>query len=181
MRIMPPLRDISVLSVSPDAFESHLDGLTDLLHACVHGGASINFVLPFSRDDSAAFWRQKVLPALSAGTRTLLIAHERNRVAGSVQLDCDTPPNQPHRAEITKLMVHPDDRRRGIARALMAQIETVAKRRGRRLITLDTRTGDAAEPLYQSLGYHIAGIIPDYCRDPFSDRLDATTIMHKSL
>ncbi len=170
-----------VSSIGSDEFESHLEDLSILLHACVHAGASINFVLPFPLARSTEYWREKVLPSLRAGTRTLLVAHRKERVVGTVQLDCDTPPNQPHRAEITKLMVHPDFRRRGIARALMADVETVARRRGRSLITLDTRTGDAAEPLYTSLGYHTAGIIPDYYRDPFVDRLDSTTIMHKSL
>lgn len=152
-----------------------------VLHACVHAGASVNFVLPFSEDDAGAFWIHKVLPEVCAGMRTLLVAEIAGRIAGTVLLDIDTPPNQPHRAEVSKLLVHPDFRRRGIARALMAELEHRAHTLGRSLITLDTRTGDAAEPLYASLGYHAAGIIPGYCRDPFEDTLDATTIMYKAL
>jgi ribosomal protein S18 acetylase RimI-like enzyme len=98
-----------------------------------------------------------------------------------VQLSTDTPPNQLHRAEVTKLLIHPDFRRRGIARALMEELEGLAERLGRSLITLDTRTGDSAEPLYASMGYVTAGVIPGYCRDAFVDRLDATTIMYKAL
>ncbi len=152
-----------------------------VLHACVHAGASVNFILPFSEDDAGGFWIHKVLPGVCAGTRTLLVAEIAGRIAGTVLLDTDTPPNQPHRAEVSKLLVHPDFRRRGIARALMAELERLACDQGRRLITLDTRTGDTAEPLYASIGYLTAGIIPGYCRDPFDDTLDPTTIMYKAL
>ena len=166
---------------SADDIASHLRELGALLHACVHAGASVNFVLPYSEADSAAFWRRKVLPAVGDGTRLLLVARRDERIAGAVQLDTDTPPNQPHRAEVSKLLVHPDFRRQGIARTLMAELERLASQRGRSLITLDTRTGDKAEPLYVSLGYKTAGVIPGYCLDPFEDRLDPTTIMYKAL
>lgn len=155
--------------------------LAALLHACVHDGASIGFVLPFSMTDAEAFWIKKVLPRLQSGTLVLLVARQDRQIAGSAQLDCDTPPNQLHRAEVRKLLVHPDFRRRGIAKALMAILERHASQLGRSLLTLDTRSGDAAEPLYASLGYQIAGVIPDYCRDVFKDRLDPTTVMYKSL
>jgi len=90
-------------------------------------------------------------------------------------------PNQRHRAEVRKLLVHPDARRRGIARALMAAIERRARHLGRSLLTLDTRTGDGAERLYASLGYETAGVIPGFARDTTEDRLDATTIMYKTV
>jgi ribosomal protein S18 acetylase RimI-like enzyme len=161
---------------------AHRRELGGLLHACVHAGASVNFVLPFTVEDSEAFWTRKVLPAVQGGRRLLWVARQGGRIVGSVQLDHhDTPPNQPHRAEVTKLLVHPECRRRGIARALMAELEREAGRLGRSLITLDTRTGDQAEPLYASLGYRTAGVIPGYCRDPMEDRLDSTTIMYKVL
>jgi ribosomal protein S18 acetylase RimI-like enzyme len=82
---------------------------------------------------------------------------------------------------VSKLLVDPEFRRRGLARALMVAIERRAAGLGRSLLTLDTRTGDKAEPLYASLGYETAGVIPGYCRDPFEDRLDSTTIMYKTL
>lgn len=170
---------ISIFSV--DDIASHVRELGALLHACVHDGASIGFVLPFTADDSEAFWRNKVLAEVRDGTRVLLIARQRGRIAGSVQLDYDTPPNQPHRAEVRKLLVHPKFRRQGIAQALMAELERLAGELGRSLITLDTRTGDKAEPLYASSGYKTVGIIPGYCRDPSEDRLDSTTIMYKVL
>lgn len=174
-----PRVPISMLSAAD--VEAYLAGFAELLHACVHAGANINFVLPFSRDDAAAFWTLKVLPAMRAGGRVLWAARSRGRIVGSVQLSTDTPPNQPHRAEVTKLLVHPDFRRRGIAKALMGDLERHAAMNGRTLITLDTRTGDFAEPLYASLGYVAVGVIPNFCRDPVEDRLHPTTIMYKAL
>jgi ribosomal protein S18 acetylase RimI-like enzyme len=152
-----------------------------LLVACVHDGASIGFVLPFDLSAAEAFWTRKVLPGVRDGTRVLLIAEEGDRIVGSAQLGHDTPANQPHRADVNKLMVHPDFRRRGIARALMVEIELVARRLGRSLLTLDTRTGDSAEPLYASIGYAVSGIIPGYCLDVARTRLDSTTVMYKVL
>lgn len=171
--------DISILPA--DRFPDYLGELADLLHACVAAGASISFVQPFGIEDSTAFWCRKVQPGLADGSRVLFVARHEGRLAGSVQLNLDTPPNQPHRAEVNKLIVHPDCRRLGIARSLMQALEEEARARARRLITLDTRTGDRAEPLYTSLGYETAGIIPAYSRDVASDRLDATTIMYKRL
>ena len=173
--------DVAISAFTAPDIARHLSSLGALLHACVHAGASINFVLPFSQSQSEAFWRDKVMPAVRAGGRTLLVADDGQRIVGSVQLDTDTPPNQPHRAEVAKLMVHPDFRRRGIARTLMVELQRLARAQQRSLITLDTRTGDSAEPLYASLGYRTAGIIPGYCRDTVEDRLDATTIMYKAL
>jgi ribosomal protein S18 acetylase RimI-like enzyme len=161
--------------------DRHIHGLTELVHACIHDGASIGFILPHSCAESEAFWRNKVLPAVRDGVRLLLVAWRDGRIAGSVQLDYDTPANQPHRAEIRKLMVHPYFRRRGIARELMAEIERQAVSLKRSLLTLDTRTGDSAEPLYRSIGYQTTGVIPGYCRDTLTERLDPTTIMYKNL
>ncbi len=166
---------------SSEDIEAHLVGLAELLHASVHAGASVGFILPHSREQSEAFWLRKVLPGVRDGGRLLLVAKRAGMIAGSVQLDYDTPANQPHRAEIRKLLVHPNCRRQGIARALMAEIERHALRLHRSLLTLDTRTGDNAEPLYRSLGYATTGIIPGYCRDTLSERYDATTIMYKKL
>ncbi len=133
----------AVALFSAQEIADRLDELGALLHACVHAGASISFVLPFTPDESAAFWRQAVLPAVRNGTRLLLVAQVDGRIAGSVQLDYDTPPNQPHRAEVRKLLVHPAFRRRGLARALMVELERQALLLGRSLLTLDTRSGDA--------------------------------------
>lgn len=173
--------EVAIATLPADEAERRIGELAALLHACVHAGASINFVMPFSEGDAEAFWRRKVLPAMREGTRVVWIAERDGRIVGSVQLSTDTPPNQFHRAEVTKLLVHPDFRRRGIGRALMEELERLAERLGRSLITLDTRTGDLAEPLYASMGYITAGTIPGYCRNTFVDRLDSTTIMYKRI
>jgi ribosomal protein S18 acetylase RimI-like enzyme len=175
-----PKETPSITALEPSDLDLHLDPLAEILHACVHAGASVNFILPFEMDQARAFWLQKVRPALNAGRRVLLIATVEGEVAGTVQLDLDTPPNQRHRAEIAKLLVHPTFRRLGIARALMREIEARAIEAGRSLVTLDT-AADAAERLYLSLGYERAGTIPDYARDPIDDRLDATVLMFKRL
>lgn len=166
---------------SPEALQANLAGLTEILHASVMAGASINFIVPYEEADAAQFWTDKVLPGLKGGKLVMLVAWVDGRIAGTVQLDCDTPPNQPHRAEVRKLMVHPGFRNRGIARALMAEIEAIAAARGRSLITLDTRTGDKAEPLYLSLGYTTFGIVPGYARDVFEERWDDCSFMYKRL
>lgn len=166
---------------SPKDLEANLAGLTEILHASVMAGASINFILPYEEADAARFWTDKVLPGLKAGKLVMLVAWADGRIAGTVQLDYDTPPNQPHRAEIRKLMVHPGFRNRGLARALMAKIEAIAASLGRSLITLDTRTGDKAEPLYASLGYVTFGIVPGYARDVFEERWDDCSFMYKRL
>ena len=158
-----------------------LDMLGSVLHACVHAGASVSFVLPFSRDDAKAFWQDQVLPAVHAGSRCVLLARLGGRIVGTVQLDLATPPNQPHRAEVKKLLVHPDARRRGIARALMAAAEEQAREAQRTLLTLDTVTGGWAEPLYLSLGYAAIGVIPRYALNFDSSELEATTVMCKDL
>lgn len=173
--------ELEIVSLSPADLESELAGLTEVLHASVMAGASINFIMPYGADDAAQFWTDKVLPALGRGKLALLVARTEGRISGTVQLDWDTPPNQPHRAELRKLIVHPDFRGRGIARALMAAIEERAATLGRSLITLDTRTGDKAEPLYASLGYRTAGVVPGYARDVFEDRWDDCTFMYKRL
>ncbi len=167
----------------PDAagVNDDLDMLGGVLHACVHAGASVSFVLPFSRGDAKAFWRDQVLPAVHAGSRRVLLARVGGRIVGTVQLDLATPPNQPHRAEVKKLLVHPDARRSGIARGLMAAVEEQAREARRTLLTLDTVTGGAAEPLYLSLGYAAIGVIPHYALNFDSSVLEATTVMCKEL
>jgi len=164
---------------SGEEIEAHLDELAGLLQACVEDGASVNFILPYSVEDAKAFWRRKVLPRMPDGGLAVLVARVDGRIAGSVQLDHDTPPNQPHRADIKKLLVHPDFQRRGIGRQLMTEIERIALELGRTLLTLDTRTGDKGENLYTSLGFKIAGVIPAYSRDARLDQYDPATFMYK--
>lgn len=158
-----------------------LDQLAEVLHACVHAGASVSFVLPFSKENAEAFWRDQVLPAVNAGTRFVFIARVEGKIAGTVQLDLATPPNQPHRGEIKKLLVHPEERRRGIARALMNAAHDHARGAGRTLLTLDTAIGSFAEPLYLSMGYVPVGVIPGYAYNYNSTMLEGTIVMYKDL
>jgi predicted N-acetyltransferase YhbS len=155
--------------------------LAEVLHACVHAGASVSFVLPFSIEDAMTFWRDKVRPAAVSGDCCVLVARSGGQIVGTVQLDLATPPNQPHRAEARKLLVHPSWRRRGIARRLMLALEESARALGRSLITLDTVSGGFAEPLYISIGYVPVGAIPRYARRPDSDDLEGTVVMYKEL
>src|SRR5688572_8967629 len=131
--------EIRALSFNPMQIEEvsaadlahEIDALAVLLNACVHAGASISFILPFPLEEARAFWRDKVAPGLFAGTRHLLVARGNGRVVGAVQLGVDLPPNQRHRADVSKLLVHPHARRQGIARRLMTELERVAQREGR--------------------------------------------------
>ena len=158
-----------------------LEDLAAMLKACVDAGASIGFVHPFALDEARGFWRDRVIPAVGRGERRLLVARLDGRVLGTVQLELATMPNQRHRGEVSKLMVHPEGRRQGIGRELMQRIEAVAVEEGRWLLTLDTRTGDAAEPLYAALGFETAGRIPHYAHAPEAERYDSTTYMFKVL
>jgi ribosomal protein S18 acetylase RimI-like enzyme len=159
---------------------SDVASLAKLLHDCVHAGASVSFILPFSRDDAAVFWRDKILPTVQAGTCRVLVARRDDEIVGTVQLDLATPPNQPHRGEIRKLLVHPSARRAGIARALMLAIEEHAREANRSLLTLDTAS-DGAERLYASLGYVRVGVIPGFSIRPDSREFEGTTVMYKQL
>jgi ribosomal protein S18 acetylase RimI-like enzyme len=163
------------------SLECDIDMLGEVLHAIVHAGAGVSFIIPFSLDDGRAFWRDKVLPGLRARTSRVLVARRDTRIVGTVQLDLAVPPNQRHRAEVIKLLVHPTARRCGIARALMVELEAVAQSEARTLLTLDTWTGSAAELLYRSLGYVTVGVIPRYARGSLTPELEPATIMYKEL
>jgi GNAT superfamily N-acetyltransferase len=165
----------------PAGVDGDLEMLACVLQACVHAGGSVSFVLPFPREEARAFWEQQVLPGVQAGSRCVLVARMAGRIVGTVQLDLGTPPNQPHRAEVRKLLVHPEARRRGIARSLMAAVEAQAHEEHRTLLTLDTVTGSAAEPLYRSLGYVAIGVIPRYAFNFDATTLEGTTVMYKEL
>ena len=109
-----------------------------------------------------------------------MVARRDDQIVGTVQLDLATPPNQPHRGEIRKLLVHPCARRGGIARALMLAIEDQAREAKRTLLTLDTAS-DAAERLYASLGYTRVGVIPNFSIRADTREFEGTTVMYKEL
>ena len=160
-RYAKPLGGLAVEVLDAAAAASAERRLAEVLKACVDGGASVSFLPPLSVEVARGYWR-KVSAEVAAGKRLLLAAWVDGVMAGTVQLDLGMPPNQPHRAEVKKLLVHPEARRRGVGRALMQRADQAASRVGRRLLTLDTRAGDRAEPLYRALGWVEAGRIPGY-------------------
>lgn len=158
-----------------------LQDLTTILLASVLDGASIGFIRPFSEAQARSFWTGRVFPSLAEGAAELFTAQAGGRTAGTVQLICAQMPNQPHRADVAKLLVHPEARRQGLARALMQALEARARALGRSLLVLDTRSGDPSQALYQSIGYRVAGEIPGYCLNPASHAPEPTTCLYKAL
>ena len=153
-----PVDGIEVLDAAAAASAERR--LADILCVCVAGGASVAFLPPLASVEARAFWK-RVTSEVAAGTRILLCGWVAGVLAGAVMLDIGTPPNQPHRAEVQKLLVLPDARRHGLGRALMQRVEQEAARAGRSLLTLEARAGHAAESLYRGTGWHEAGRIPD--------------------
>jgi len=173
------LESVLVEELAPGDLDGAIPSLSLVLAACVETGASIGFLPPFDAAEAAEFWR-KMAVQIRAGERRLLAARRGGRLMGAVMVVLAMPANGRHRAEISKLIVDPDGRRLGIGRALMMAAEALARREGRTLLVLDTRTGDAAEDLYASLGFRKTGVIPDYVRSE-TGALDSTTVMYKLL
>jgi GNAT superfamily N-acetyltransferase len=152
--------------------------LAEILLACVQDGASVSFMASLSLDEAMAFWRARA-KEVAVGQRILLGAYADGVMQGTVTLDCAMPPNQPHHGAVQKMLVHPQARRRGLARALMRRVEQEALKLGRTLLTLDTAS-DAAERLYRSAGYRCVGVIPRYALNPDGSWCD-TTVFYKHL
>jgi GNAT superfamily N-acetyltransferase len=168
-----------IISLVAPVADAALEQLADVLVDCVEGGASVNFMSPFSQRDALAFFR-KVAGSVEAGDTVLLAAQLDGKIVGTVQLGLDTPPNQPHRADIKKMLVHRAARSRGIGAALMRHVEEEARRRGRWLLVLDTVPGENGHRLYLREGWNETGIVPDYALFP-DGRICDTTIMWKRL
>lgn len=147
--------------LAPAEAEAARRDLVDLLFDCVEGGASVNFVQPMTREKSEHWW-QGALASHARNERLILVAEADGRIDGSVQIIPAGQENQPHRADIAKLLVHRRARRQGLGAALMQAAETEAKRLGRPLLTLDTEADSAGERLYQRLGWTRFGQIPGY-------------------
>jgi ribosomal protein S18 acetylase RimI-like enzyme len=152
--------------------------LAGLLCDAVDAGASVSFLAPFDLARAEAYWMETF--AKAAARSTFLVARDESGIAGSVQLHPSWAPNQPHRGEIAKLLVHRRARRRGIATALMQEIEVHARALGFTLLTLDTKLGDAAEQLYERAGWTRVGVIPGYALNPDGSPAD-TVIFYKLL
>ena len=159
--------------------QAQMDGLADVLADCVAGGASVNFMHPFTRDRALAFWA-RVAKAVAAGERALLVAEDARGLCGTVHLVLDQPENQPHRADLTKMLVHRRARRRGLGAALMRAAEATARACGKTLLVLDTVTGSDAARLYERLGWQRVGEIPGYALMP-QGGLVATTVYYRNL
>ncbi|WP_241525827.1 GNAT family N-acetyltransferase [Pseudophaeobacter leonis] len=119
--------------------------------------------------------------AVQRGDVLLFGAFIDAQLQGTVQLGLALPPNQPHRADVGKLLVDPTDRRAGLGRALMQHLEAKARHLGKTLLLLDTRSGDPSQLLYESLGYHTAGSVPGFCRHPSTQQFEPTTFLYKAL
>jgi len=146
--------------------EADIEQLADVLVDCVDGGASVSFMQPLSHLKAASFWRG-LAADISAGRRLLMIARDaQGAIVGTVQVILASSENQPHRADIAKMLVHRRARQHGIGAALMRAAETAARSVGRTLLVLDTATGSEAERLYAKLGWIRVGVVPDYALWP---------------
>lgn len=158
--------------------EAQIAGLAEVLIDCVEGGASVSFMRPLAPDKAAAFWRG-VAGELAQGHRALLVAEDAGGIVGTVQLIFDLPENQPHRADLSKMLVHRRARRRGVGEALLRAAEELARAHGRWLLVLDTASREA-ERLYARMGWVRVGAIPGYALWPAGGLCD-TTFYYRSL
>ena len=163
----------------PPVTETDIDALVELLIDAVDSGAAVSFLATLTRDDAEQWWRQTI--AALDQQAILLVARDDQGIVGSVQLHPAWAPNQPHRADIAKLMVHRRGRELGIGRQLMHGIESMARDAGFTLLTLDAKRGGAAERLYRRIGWTVAGTIPDYAIDPDGHTPHDTVIFYKQL
>ena len=167
--------EIVALSSQPDV----IGALADILIEVVAGGGSVGFMHPVAKQEANGFW-QASLEAAARRSRVVLGAHDHGQLIGTVTLLLDCPENQPHRAEIAKLMTRVSYRGQGVARALLLEAERVAVQEGRSMLTLDTAAEGGAAGLYEGMGYQKAGIIPDFALKPHGG-LTATIIYWKRI
>ena len=173
--------DVTVRRVKPDEAAACVGPLADVLIDCVEGGASVSFMAPLAREKALAFWRS-VADGVERGERVLLVAETRaGRIVGTVQLILALPDNQPHRADVAKMLVHRDARRRGTAQRLIEAVDAEARRERRSVLVLDAVTGGDAARLYERAGWQIAGSVPKYALMPDGASYCATTFYFKHL
>jgi len=158
--------------------EAEIDMLSAVLIDCVEGGASVSFMHPLSPAKARAFWQQ-VAQDVARGARALLVAEDERGVVGTVQLVLDQPENQPHRADLAKMLVHRRARGRGVGAALLAAAEQLGRQSGRTLLVLDTASAEA-ERLYARGGWQRCGTVPGYALLP-QGGLCATTFFYREL
>jgi len=175
----PATEQIEIRRLAGTELHAQLDGLAAVLVDCVAGGASVSYMAPFSHEQARDAFAA-VAVEVEQGRRLVLAAFGDGDLVGTVQVVLALPPNQPHRAEIAKLLVHRSARRRGIAQLLMEGAEAEARAEGKTLLVLDTVTGDHAERLYERLGWTRVGVIPGYALYPDGRPCD-TTVFWKAL
>ncbi len=168
-----------ILPFTPEEAERDMQQLANLLMDAVASGASIGFMPPLEESEALNYWRS-VIAAMRDGSRILLVAADGDLIQGSVQIGLEMRANGNHRAEAMKLFVHRRARRQGLARALMAEVESTARNIGRTLLLMDTRTGGEAEKMCEALGYMKFGEVPDYARNA-DGLLHATSFFYKQL
>lgn len=160
------IHDLTIRRLGANEAVACVDALADVLIDCVEGGASVSFMLPISREKAMAFWR-KVADGVAAGERVLLVAEAGNgQIVGTVQLVTAQPENQPHRADIAKMLVHRKARRAGVGQRLMVEAEREARKENKSVLVLDTVTGGDAERLYERAGWQRVGDVPNYALMP---------------
>lgn len=165
--------------LTPAEAAESVDALAAVLVDCVEGGASVSFMLPFPREKAVAFWRA-VAAKVANGDAILLAARDDEGICGTVHLSTAVPENQPHRADVTKMLVHRRARKHGVGAALLRAVEQRAAEAGRTLLVLDTVTGGDAERLYTRGGWNVCGVIPNYALFP-DGRPCATTVFWKDV
>ena len=164
---------VEIRRLQGNELHAQLDGLAAVLADCVAGGASVSFMAPFSHEQARAVfveWAAEV----EEGRRLILGAFAEGELVGTVQVILTLPPNQPHRGEIAKLLVHRSARRRGIAQLLMEHAESEARAEGKTLLVLDAVTDGDAARLYARLGWTTVGVIPNYALYPNGRPCDTT-------
>lgn len=158
---------------SAEEAKALIPALAGILIDCIEGGASVSFVLPMERRTAEEFY-EGVVEKIANGGAILFVAFLDGQAVGTVQLNPELKPNQPHRADVSKLLVYRRARNRGVARALMEALEEMAKARGRWLLCLDTATGSDAERLYEKLGWQRLGVLPRHALWPHGGFCDTT-------
>jgi GNAT superfamily N-acetyltransferase len=159
--------------------DAQVEALADVLIDCVEGGASVSFMHPLPQERAIAFWR-RVADGVAVGERALIVAEDTRGICGTVQLILGQPDNQPHRADLAKMLVHRRARRQGIGAALLRVAEDTARECGKTLLVLDTVTDGPAAPLYERLGWVRVGVIPGYALMPDGTLCD-TTLYYRNL
>jgi GNAT superfamily N-acetyltransferase len=157
----------------------HIQGLSEVLVDCVEGGASVGFMSPFTRERAFEFW-SRIAQGVAAGERALLIARDEFGICGTVQLILNLPENQPHRADVAKMLIHRRARRRGLGAIVMQAAESVARHLGKTLLVLDTVTNGDAARLYERLGWVRVGDVPNFALMPDGAPC-STTYYYRSL